>query len=227
MSIYSFAIREHQEAIRLAPDLQEAYFNLGIAYAKSGDAPKALETFEKAITLKPDDADSYNNLAFACFKTGRYKEAVEAARKAIDLRPDYPEAYYNLGVSYFRMDMTADAMEALKQSIRLNPNIPEAHFGLGVIYSIQDLPAALKEYEILKNLDPSGAKALEDIIKECRALRHAGAGCCDRKRRGELSKLHVATYHLVPSPSDAERRYPQPRARQERQPVHAILRDAA
>ena len=58
LNIYSFAIREHNEAIRLRPDYQEAYFNLGIAYIKSDMNQAAIETFKKAISFKPDDAKS-------------------------------------------------------------------------------------------------------------------------------------------------------------------------
>ena len=89
----------------------------------------------------------------ALFKSGKLKEAVEAFKQAIRIKPDYPEAYYNLGIAYSQMNMYQEALQALKQSIRLNPDIPKVHFRLGVIYSTQDTASALKEYEILKNLD--------------------------------------------------------------------------
>ena len=63
------------------------------------------------------------------------------------------------------MNMNAEAIEALKQFIRLKPDIPEAHLRLGIIYSMQDTASALKEYEILKNLDPDSAKVLHKIIQ--------------------------------------------------------------
>jgi tetratricopeptide (TPR) repeat protein len=165
LDIYSFAIREHNEAIRLKPDYQEAYYNLGIAYIKSDKIQMAGETFEKAIRLKPDDEKSYNNLAFTLFKSGKLKEAVEVYKQAILIKPDDPETYYNLGAVYFQTKMYADAIEALKQCIRLKPDIPEVHFRLGVLYSMQDTASALKEYEILKKLDPDGANELYKIIQ--------------------------------------------------------------
>jgi len=165
LEIYSFAIREHTEAIRLNPDYQEAYFNLGIAYEKSGMYQKAIETFEKAIRLKPDDAKSHNNLAVIFFKSGKLKEAIDSFKQAIRIKPDYPEAYYNLGVSYCQMNMNRDAIDAFKESIRMNPDLPKAHFGLGLLYTTQDAALALKEYEILKKLDPRGADVLHKIIE--------------------------------------------------------------
>ncbi len=165
LDIYSFAIREHNEAIRLKPDYQEAYYNLGIDYIKSDKIQEAAETFEKAIRLKPDDAKSYNNLAVTFFKSGKLKEAAETIKQAILIKPDYPEAYYNLAAVYSQMSMYAEATEALKQFIRLKPDVPEVHLRLGIIYSMQDAASALKEYEILKNLDPDSAEVLHKIIQ--------------------------------------------------------------
>jgi tetratricopeptide (TPR) repeat protein len=165
LDIYSFAVKEHNEAIRLKPDYQEAYYNLGIAYIKSDKIQEAAEAFEKAIRLKPDDVKSYNNLAVVFFKSGKLKEALEAAKQAVLIKPDYAEAYYNLGAVYSQMNMYAEAAEALKQFIRLKPDIPEVHLRLGIIYSTLDTASALKEYEILKNLDPDSAKVLHEIIQ--------------------------------------------------------------
>lgn len=165
LEIYSFAISEHSEAIRLKPDYQEAYYNLGIDYLKSDKIQKAAETFEEAIRLKPDDAKSYNNLSVAFFKSDKLKEALEAAKQAILIKPDYAGAYYNLGAVYSQMNMYAEATEALKQFIRLKPDVPEVHLRLGIIYSMQDAASALKEYEILKNLDPDSAEVLHKVIQ--------------------------------------------------------------
>lgn len=165
LEIYSFAISEHSEAIRLKPDYQEAYYNLGIDYLKSDNIQKAIETFGEAIRLKPDDAKSYNNLSVAFFKLDKLKEAVEAAKQAILIKPDYAGAYYNLGAVYSRMDMYAEATEALKQFIRLDPDVPEVRLRLGILYSTQDAALALKEYEVLKNLDPDSAEILRKVIQ--------------------------------------------------------------
>ena len=165
LDIYSFAISEQNEAIKLKPDYQEAYYNLGIAYMKSDMIQKATEAFGKAIRLKPDDEKSYNNLAVALFKSGKLKEAVEAIKQAILIKPDDTESYYNLAAVYSQMNMYAEAIEALKRSILLKRDAPEAHLRLGIIYNMQDAASALKEYEILKNLDPDSAKVLYDIIQ--------------------------------------------------------------
>jgi tetratricopeptide (TPR) repeat protein len=193
LDIYSFAIREHKEAIRLKPDYQEAYYNLGIEYIESDQIQKATETLEKAIRLKPDDAKSYNNLAVAFFKSGKLKAAVEAARKAILIKPDYPEAYFNLGAVYSQMNMYAEAIEALKQFIRLNPDVPEVHLRLGIIYSMKDTAAALREYEILKKLDPESAKLLHKIIMTKKDISSDAAVSAPPQKKDLHSQTTVAS----------------------------------
>jgi Tfp pilus assembly protein PilF len=55
----------------------------------------------------------------------------------------------------------------LKSTIKLDPNFAEAHFGLGMAYSaIGDKQAALKEYRIIKKLDPRLAQQLLSNIKQ-------------------------------------------------------------
>ncbi len=201
LAIYSFAIREFTEAIRLKPDYQEAYGNLGIAYIKSDKMEKAAEAFEKAVRLKPDDVKSYNNLAVVFFNSGKLKEAAEATKQAIMIKPDYPESYYNLGAVYFQMNMHAEAAEALKQFIRLKPDIPEVHLRLGIIYSMQDTESALKEYEILKNLDPDSAKLLQKIIQTKGSISYKTTGSSPPQNK-DLPLQTADTSVKEPVPSD-------------------------
>lgn len=211
LEIYSFAISEHSEAINLKPDYQEAYYNLGIDYLKSDKVQKAAETFEEAIRLKPDDAKSYNNLSVAFFKSDKLKEALEAAKQAILIKPDYAGAYYNLGAVYSQMNMYTEAAEALKQFIRLKPEVPEGHLRLGIIYSMQDTDSALKEYEILKNLDPDSADVLHKIIqaKTNNSSETAGSSAAAAKEKiqqqGSAVDLPTKTLSAVASASPQQK----------------------
>jgi tetratricopeptide (TPR) repeat protein len=49
------AIAEYNSAIALRPDYQNAYFNLGRAYQKSGQLTEAKEALSKALELDPKD----------------------------------------------------------------------------------------------------------------------------------------------------------------------------
>jgi len=63
---YSFnnlkgAIKNYDEAIKLNPNLAEAYNNRGNAYYNKGEFEKAIEDYTKAINLNPNYAIAYYN----------------------------------------------------------------------------------------------------------------------------------------------------------------------
>ena len=107
-------------------------------------------------------------------------EEINACEQAIKTDPDDASAYYDLGNAHFNSGKQIDlinqpideieakeAIEAYKQAIMINPDFAEAHYSLGAAYHfLNDKDSALKEYKILKNLDPEKADELFDEIYE-------------------------------------------------------------
>jgi Tfp pilus assembly protein PilF len=68
---------------------------------------------------------------------------------------------------YLTQGHLEEVITNLKSAIKLGANYAEAHFGLGMAYSaIGDKQAALKEYRIIKKLDPRLAQQLLSNIKQ-------------------------------------------------------------
>ena len=55
---YDEAIKEYSKAIRLNPELAEAYYNRGLTYKKLGQLERAIEDYNAAIRLNPELAES-------------------------------------------------------------------------------------------------------------------------------------------------------------------------
>jgi len=89
------------EAIKLKPDLAEAYNNRGKAYDDLGQRQQAITDYNEAIRLKPDLADAYYNRGKAYGDLGQHQQAITDYNEAIRLKPDYAHAYNNRGVAYF------------------------------------------------------------------------------------------------------------------------------
>jgi tetratricopeptide (TPR) repeat protein len=49
------AIAEYDKVVAKDPKFFKAYYNLGIAYAQTGDKPKSLDAFGRALSLAPDE----------------------------------------------------------------------------------------------------------------------------------------------------------------------------
>ena len=75
---YNKAIADCTEAIRLNPQLAEAYAGRGCAYVEKGDHDKAISDFTEAIHLNPKHVNAYyNNRGIAYQRKGEKDKAEE------------------------------------------------------------------------------------------------------------------------------------------------------
>jgi tetratricopeptide (TPR) repeat protein len=56
-------MEQWEQALRVKPDLADAHYNLGVALARAGRAPEAIEHYEQALRLRPDLTAARNALA--------------------------------------------------------------------------------------------------------------------------------------------------------------------
>ena len=59
------AERAYGEAIALAPNAPDAYFNLGLIYLQTGRPEQAVQAFEKVLALAPDYPEARDRLEAA------------------------------------------------------------------------------------------------------------------------------------------------------------------
>jgi tetratricopeptide (TPR) repeat protein len=59
------AIADHTQAIKLDPNLSEAFYNRGNAYGDKGDTDRAIADYDQAIRLNPKSAGAFNNRGLA------------------------------------------------------------------------------------------------------------------------------------------------------------------
>jgi len=154
------AIEYLNNAIKLQPDLAEAYSNRGIAYSNLGQQQRAIEDYNEAIRLKPNDAEAYYNRGNAYRKLGRYQRAIEDYNEAIRLKPDLAEAYYNRGKAYSILGQKQRAIEDFNETIRLKPHDADAYVNRGVAYAdLGQKQRAIKDYNEAIRLKPKDALA--------------------------------------------------------------------
>lgn len=65
---YTGAIKTYESILSKGTSSSQVYFNLGNAYFKSGNVPKAILNYERAIKINPDDEDIKFNLKIASLK---------------------------------------------------------------------------------------------------------------------------------------------------------------
>ncbi|AQQ67665.1 hypothetical protein Mag101_08460 [Microbulbifer agarilyticus] len=108
-------MRAGTTAIRLSPEDPEAYYNLAIAQADSGQTAMAIANYKAAIARSPNHLMANNNLGTLLSQAGEFTEAEYYLRQAIAIKPDFINPHYNLATihKYQAQDSHRQQLEAL------------------------------------------------------------------------------------------------------------------
>jgi tetratricopeptide (TPR) repeat protein len=109
---YDKAIEEYKKEIIKKPTSAEAYFNLGLAYGKTGQTENEIAAYEQSIKLKPNVSASYFNLGTAYSDIGHKQKAIAAFNDAIKLNSYYVKARYTVCKIYIEV---GDRENAIKE----------------------------------------------------------------------------------------------------------------
>ena len=93
------AINAYDNALRLNPDLVEAYNNRGLTNVALGQYEAAFADYDAAIARNPDYVETYNNRGLAKVSLGQYKAAIADYDAAIARNPASATVYNNRGVA--------------------------------------------------------------------------------------------------------------------------------
>ncbi len=87
----------YQQALALAPDLANAYLNLGAMWSEAGRFDEVALLSAQALAHCPDNALLHFNHAVALDHLERLDEALSSYERSLALDPSLADAHYNLG----------------------------------------------------------------------------------------------------------------------------------
>lgn len=89
------------EFAKTDPQLEYAYYQLGVVQLARGDAATAADTLQRALAIDGSDADALYSLGVAFDRTGRASDAVQVLRLAASFVPvGWCEPYQELAAAY-------------------------------------------------------------------------------------------------------------------------------
>ena len=136
---------------------------------------KTVNKYKRAIRGNPNLLEDTYKLGLAYKRLEKFKEATHIFKEAIRIKPDFAEAYFELGFCSGILGIFTEAADAFKKAIEIKPDFAEAHYELGTTYYLsKDKEATIKEYAILKDLNPQLAKKLREFMDDIDKLYNQG-----------------------------------------------------
>lgn len=160
------SLRHLNGAVFIYPPFAGAYNNLGVVYARLGDAECERESLQKAIELNDRFELAYLNYARMSLATSDYAGANTALDKVAKLNPSDPTALVLLAYSEFMQGQLPEAIDASKRAHALDKPHAFAHRVAARVFEKQrQFERAVSELELFLKEDPSSPIA-DSIRKE-------------------------------------------------------------
>lgn len=149
-------------AVRLDPELSDAWVNYGVALRRSNRAREAETAYRRALELDPGQVSAYQNLAALLELQGRGGEARDLLAVTDRGANRNPYSYLALGDISLREGRLDEAERFYRRALRLDPQQAETSAALGLwalsAGKTREARAWLKKAE---KLDPGNARVAQ------------------------------------------------------------------
>ena len=156
----NLALEKFNEALKLDPELPEAYINRGIALRRLEQYVEAVEDFDKALKLAPKSPEAFYNRGLSYSLSGVYDKALADYTRALKLAPKDWQIFYNRGNTYLDMNKVKEALADYNQALKLHPQSPEILHNRGLAYlNLGQANKALEDADAVLKLNGNFARA--------------------------------------------------------------------
>lgn len=196
---YTEAISDLIRAVKLRPDIAEAFHNLGFAYERTGDLRNAARAYERALQLKPNYPSALNNLGYLLATSDtEVEKAVALCQRAVELQPNSASFQDSLGWALYKAGRHSEAVRHFAAAVKIDPTFFKSHFNLGLVeFANNNHAAAIVHFRNCLRLNPSYLKAYvsladsyEKVNDDARAL-HIYRQALTRAPEGDGIKRHL------------------------------------
>jgi arylsulfatase A-like enzyme/Tfp pilus assembly protein PilF len=127
------AIALYRQAVALAPNDADAWYNLAVALQESGNTRERATALAEAAKRDPNRPEIHNIRGAALAEAGNLAEAEKEFRATIAADPLNARAYNNLGNVLSAMNRRDEAAAAYRKAIDLAPRYADPLNGLGAM----------------------------------------------------------------------------------------------
>ena len=116
------------------PDSEDAWYELGRAYAGLGNHADAIVAYRKQVEVNPFHKQAYNDLGAELRQAGKLDEALAAYGKQLDNVPVDSNARKNHGLILLALKKNPEAISDLEKASSATPGDPEIELALAQLY---------------------------------------------------------------------------------------------
>jgi tetratricopeptide (TPR) repeat protein len=161
---FSKAREQMEVAVRLGPNVPDAWSGLGQAQAAAGESEAALASYRRALAIDPQHGRSLYLLGVQAAARGRFDRAISHYRASLVQRPNEVNTHHNLGVALKREGEIDAAIAAWQRALELRPQHVASRYNLANTLAQAGRPeAAIPHYLRVLELDPEHASARESL----------------------------------------------------------------
>ncbi len=137
------ARREFETALRLNPNLFEAYYFFGRSCIFQGKLAEAAGLMEHALRLRPDDYQTpgllacvYSGLGKAAEAEAAYRQSLAATEAYLELHPDDARALYLGANAQVRLGLMEPAVERARRALAMEPDDHNTRYNAACIFAL-------------------------------------------------------------------------------------------
>jgi Flp pilus assembly protein TadD len=130
-------IGEYLAAARLGLDKWDLFLNLGLAYLRQNDGPRAITTLQTAVLLGPDHPEAHFNLAIAYDKGNRLREALQQITASLHLEPEDLDEGNTKAIICVELGNLVCARDEWAHLVQVAPNYAPARVNLATLNSLR------------------------------------------------------------------------------------------
>jgi len=189
------AIDELTEALRVDPEMADAYRERAALSLRRADAGRAVSDFTRALALQPDSAADHLGRGQANLKLGRLDQAIADFSECIRLAPWDWQPWYRRGLARAARKEHEQAVADFTEVIRLAPDQMEAYLQRAFAYTqLGQHDRAIGDYTEQIRLKPASPLAYNLRGRLYQRQGQPAAAIADHVRASQLDPVNANTH---------------------------------
>ena len=192
---YEEAVAAFDEAIKLNPDFEEAWYARGLALSWQEEYQAAVASFDKATEINPNFYQAWRERGEALYMLKRYPDALASFDKAIALNSQDSVLYMLRGQLLEELERYAEAVDAYSQAIKIKPH-PFAYNNRGNARSdLGEYKEAIADYNRAIKIKPDYAEAYNNRGNARSDLGELNEAIADYNRAIKIKPDYAEAYY--------------------------------